>query len=192
MLRMILRRLTSTPDPHTLTVLGPTSADDAWAVLLLVNDWIKHAEAKLGVIFALVGLLAAGLIALVTDVEEPNSALLSASLISGMLIVFSAICATMGLLPKFRAQKNAHDVNLLFYGDVAAHFQGRGKELAYVKELEAVLADHDTLSRQIARQAWVNSAVAARKYKWANWAILSGAVAVLSALVTGIIAVRWS
>ncbi len=178
--------------PHHQNRLSPVtpSAEDAWAALLLVNDWIKHAEAKLGVVLALVGVLAAGLIALVTVVEIPSGLLLTFALIAALLITASAVCATIGLLPKFRAQKDGSDLNPLFYADVAKHFAER--EPVYVQNFKALLADHDALVFQLARQVWANSAVAARKYRWANRATLIGAAALLAALATGVVAIRWS
>lgn len=182
--RCLFGRISQQPQPAAASA----STEDAWATLLLVNDWIKHAEAKLGVIFALVGVLAAGLTALVTDVDEPNGTLLTLALISALLIVASAICVMIGLLPRFRRQKEPRDLNPLYFGDVAGHFAQ--DERRFTQRFEALLEDHDALRLHIARQVWMNSTVAARKHMWANRAILIGALAVLFALATGVVAIQ--
>lgn len=157
------------------------NADDAWALLSLVNEWVKHAEAKLGVVLAFVGVMAAGLIAIASDTARPTQTVMIMELITALLILSSAVLAALGLLPRFKGQPEAARMNPLFYGDVAKHFKNRPDE--YLTHLSEVLQSRNELAQQIIRQVFANSSVAHAKYVWANRAILVGALGLVALFV---------
>lgn len=161
--------------------------EHAWHHLSLVNDWVKHAEAKLGVVLAFVGVLAAALVTLTAEMAAKPQAIscLMFVLVGGaaIFVLASSICAAKGLLPKFHPQGDIDQANLLFYGDVA-HYH-RLDEGEYTGRLASLFGDHSQLTQQIARQAHANSLVAARKYLWANRSIFTGLIALLLVMVVG-------
>jgi len=167
---------TARPDPSTAVAAAGstdvTSTQDAWAVLSLVNEWVKHSEAKLGVVLAFVGVMAAGLITIAADIPCPSLVILCIEGAAAVLILASAVLASLGLLPRFKGQSEEAQMNPLFYGDVANHFKGKSEE--YVTALSGVIGSQDALIRQIARQVHANADVASRKYLWANRSILVG------------------
>ena len=56
---------TAAPEPHD----AGGCSDDAWRVLLLINDWIKHADAKTAGTLAAAGVSAGVLYSVVSDVH---------------------------------------------------------------------------------------------------------------------------
>lgn len=167
----------STPDAATAT--------EAWNVLTNVNEWVKHAETKLGVVLAFLGVLAAGLITLVLEVGRGSTLLLVLEGISGLLLLLAAGCASLGLLPQYAHEPDHAKLNPLYYGDVRRHFADKPDE--YAGHLRAALDNPQVITDHLARQIVANSGVAVRKYTWANRAILLGFLSLLGtvAVVVG-------
>ncbi|QGF23784.1 Pycsar system effector family protein [Raineyella fluvialis] len=148
-----------------------------------MNEWVKHAEAKLAVVLAFIGVLAAALIALAIEAEDPSCLILGLEGVAGLSVLAASTCAALGVLPRYQHQADLSQANPLYYSDIAHHFAGRESE--YVENLSSTLADSDALVKQLARQAFANSSVATRKYFWANRAIWSGMVALGFTLALG-------
>lgn len=168
---------TGAPDPKTAT--------EAWGVLTNVNEWVKHAETKLGVVLAFLGVLAAGLITLVIEVGRGSTLMLALEGVSGLLLLLAAGCASLGLLPQFAHEPDHDKLNPLYYGDIRRHFAGKPEE--YAAHIREALSSPPTVTDHLARQIVANSEVAVRKYTWANRAILLGFLSLLStvAVVVG-------
>lgn len=160
---------------------------EAWSVLTNVNEWVKHAETKLGVVLAFLGVLAAGLITLAIEVGRGSTTMIVLESVSGLLLLVAAGCASLGLLPQFAHEPDEAKLNPLYYGDVRQHFVGKPDE--YGAYLRAALSDPKAVTDHIARQIVANSEVAVRKYTWSNRAILLGFLALLSTvtLVVGLV-----
>lgn len=158
----------------------------AWNLLALVNNWVKHAEAKLGVVFAFLGVIIAGFINLMTKYSNPSLLVTIVFFITVFLVLASGFSAAMGLVPRFRPKKKEgeekedEEANLLFYTDVFRNFEKREKD--YCREVAGLLSNNAELTRQIARQVFSNSGVAFQKYKWANRAIGFGLLASVGVL----------
>lgn len=186
-----LRRIWTSPAP-TSTPSGASASDpdaatvtEAWTVLTNVNEWVKHAETKLGVVLAFLGVLAAGLITLVIEAGSPSVAMLWIEGLTGLLLLLAAGAATLGLLPQFAHEPDQTKLNPLYYGDVHRHFAGQPDQ--YAAHLRGALADPNTVTEHLARQIVANSGVAVRKYTWANRAIFLGFLSLLGtvAVVVG-------
>ncbi|MFL0580874.1 Pycsar system effector family protein [Dietzia sp. 179-F 9C3 NHS] len=150
-----------------------------------VNEWVKHAETKLGVVLAFLGVLAAGLITLVIEVGRGSALMLLLEGLSGLLLLLAAGCASLGLLPQFAHESNHAKLNPLYYGDIRKHFAGKHEE--YAAHLREALSSPPAFTDHLARQIVANSEVAVRKYTWANRAIFLGFLSLLStvAVVVG-------
>lgn len=187
MLGYLRQRWATNTQDSVRSDLAADQVEHAWNHLSLVSDWVKHAEAKLGVVLAFVGVLAAALVTLTAEIAAEPKAIscLMLLLVGGaaILLLASSICAAKGLLPKFRAQGDITRANLLFYGDVAHYHRGDEKE--YTGQLASLLGEPSQLTEQIARQAHANSLVAARKYLWANRSIFTGLIALLLVMAVG-------
>ena len=177
-----LRAIWSASTPTTPPVISSSSvtangADpaDAWQLLALVNDWVKHGETKLGVVAAFLGVLAAGLISLALANPHPSCLMLTLDGLAGVGLLAALGSACIGLLPRHPTQSLASEANLLDFGDVSTHY--RTNTQGYTMDITRILGSSDELVGQISRQVVANSAVAQRKFVWANRAILLGLVA---------------
>lgn len=157
---------------------------EAWSVLINVNEWVKHAETKLGVVLAFLGVLAAGLITLVIEVARGSTLMMVLEVVSGLLLLVAVGCASLGLLPQFASEPDEAKLNPLYYGDVRQHFGGKPDE--YAAHLRAALSDPQTVTDHLARQIVANSGVAVRKYTWSNRAILLGFLSLLGTVAVGV------
>ena len=112
-----LRRVWFLPSADSTAVVSnarddaPVDPEDAWKVLSNVNEWVKHAEAKLGVALAFLGVLAAGLITLVIEVGRPSTAMLWIEGVAGALLVLASSAASLGLLPQFVHERDENKAN---------------------------------------------------------------------------------
>ncbi|MBZ4487418.1 DUF5706 domain-containing protein [Microbacterium sp. cx-55] len=162
--------------------------DHAWKALGLVNEWIRHADAKAGVTLAFTGVLAAMLFNLVKDFESRtvwSDAVVVAACV--LLVVTGGLCAWT-LTPRVR-DKDASNlaINRLFYASISKNF--KGDRHRYVDVLHTLTADSDELTRDIAHQVHANAEIATTKSRWATWAIRSavaaGAAVALLAILIG-------
>lgn len=168
----------------------PPDPEQAWKALSLVNDWVKHAEAKLGVVLVVTGVSGGVLFNLVKDRGHPSLLFNVAATVGQVAVVVAGGCAMIGLYPIVKLQRKVVDdaVNPLFFHDVArAH---KGDAPGYTAVLHTLTTDHDDLVRHLGQQIHANATVAQRKYRWANRAIrallldllMLGAVATIIAL----------
>lgn len=188
-----LRRAWTSPTTTTVPAAQTTSppdaamATEAWSVLSNVNEWVKHAETKLGVVLAFLGVLAAGLITLVIEVGQPSILMMVVEGVAGGLLLLAVGFASVGLLPQFAHEPDEAKLNPLYYGDVRRYFASKPEE--YAAHLTGALSSAATTTEHLARQIVANSGVAVRKYTWANRAILLGLLALVATLVvvTGLV-----
>lgn len=188
-----LRRAWTSPTTTTVPAAQTTSppdaamATEAWSVLSNVNEWVKHAETKLGVVLAFLGVLAAGLITLVIEVGQPSILMMVVEGMAGGLLLLAVGFASVGLLPQFAHEPDEAKLNPLYYGDVRRYFASKPEE--YAAHLTGALSSAATTTEHLARQIVANSGVAVRKYTWANRAILLGLLALVATLVvvTGLV-----
>lgn len=181
--------------------------DQAWKALGLVNDWIKHADAKVGATLAFSGAVAVMLFNLVKNQDEPSWPLSFASVLCAAAVVGAGGSAALALMPRLsiatrwnkRAARQAagpvtvsaaaevkeDPVNLLFFSDIARGYDGDSP--SYVEILRSLTSDSERLTRQIAHQVHANATVAHRKFAWADRAIKFLALSLMLVAVVGTI-----
>lgn len=166
--------------------------DQAWKALALVNDWVKHAEAKLGVALAATGVSGGVLFNLVNDPSHASVAFDVAATVCGAAVIVAGACAVVGLYPVVRLRHTTTNdsANPLFFHDIARVYESDPP--SYGAVLHTLTTNPDDLVRHLSQQVHANATVAQRKYRWANRAIraLLLGFAALGALAT-IVALKW-
>lgn len=157
--------------------LEPNQVDDAWKVLDLVNGWVTHAEAKLGVTLAYLGALFAGLIAMVASFKVPSGLILLLTVVAAVLLLLGVVCAASGLLPQFK--KSPDGRSAIYYRDIAALSSPKKYD-----ERFRISASGKALLPQLTNQIFWISRVAVRKYQWLTASIILG---VASLIATGVV-----
>lgn len=156
--------------------------DQAWKALSLVNDWIRHAEAKTTATLAAAGVTGGVLYNLVQHRTNPPAALCIVAVTCGIAIMASAGSAILALAPRLRirttttpptddADPPEDPSNLLFFAHIARDYRGDAPNYAQV--LSTLTSDPTKLTKQIGHQVHANADVAKRKYWWANCAIIA-------------------
>lgn len=153
---------------------------NAWNLLSLINDWVRHAEAKLNLVFTFLGVMLAGLITLSLSAEFSSHCAVVTYTVAVVSVVLGITFAGIGALPRLReasrarGEKSAGAGNLLYYADIDAKY---GKKVGlYISNTSQLLGDDDELTAQILQQVHSNSKVAVDKYKWIRRAVACGAV----------------
>jgi len=183
--------VSSSPEPEPESPTRP-DPDQAWKALSLVNDWLRHAEAKLGVALTATGVSGGVLFNLVNDQADGSLALRIAAVVCCVAALAAGGCAMIGLFPILRhgrRQRGAEEVfNPLFFHDIARTY--RNDAPSYSAVLHTLTTSPGDLVRHIGQQVHANARVVERKYRWANRAIRAllvdllalGAVAAITAL----------
>lgn len=154
--------------------------DHAWKTLTLVNDWIKHADAKTAATLAGTAATAVALFNVLNMQANRGCALTVTSVACACLLLWSAWCSLQALVPRRvikRGGQQTYD-NLLFYAHVALSY-GPLRKSEYTHALGKLTMDHQELTRRIAEQVHSNSHVADQKYDSLNKAINALALAVV-------------
>lgn len=152
--------------------------DEAWKVLELVNSWVFHAEAKLGVTLAYLGALFAGLIAMVSSFLSPSNTILGLTGAAVALLLIGVVCAAIGILPRFKHSPTGD--SRIYYRDIAA----LSSSDRYLERFKSAVASENVLMH-LTQQIHAVSRVAERKFLWAHRAVMFG---VASLLTTGLVA----
>lgn len=162
----------------------PLGVDDAWKTLLLVIDWIKHAEAKAGLTLSASGVLGGVLYTFVTRQREPEPVFSIAAILCTIFVVGAAASAGMVLRPILRSRADSGSV--LFFMHIAQDFRAPGG--AFVSSFESLVANPPALVSALAAQIWENSLIARRKYRWNSISTHSLLLALVMIAVVGAMA----
>ena len=154
--------------------------EEAWRVLGLVNGWVVHAEAKLGVSLALMGALFAGLITMAATFNQPSAIILLLETVAALFLVAGVVCASIGILPRFRSSPMGD--NPIYYTDIA----GMSDEDVYAVQFATATSREEALLPHLTQQIYAVGGSAKRKYDWADRGIRLGILALLSTGVVGI------
>jgi hypothetical protein len=162
--------------------------DHAWKALSLVNDWIRHADTKVGVTLAATGVTAITLANVLRGTTSPSPWLLACAILSGLLLLVAGSCGVAALVPRRKIGKRttpeAH-TNLLFYKHIGKAYEGRSAR--YAEALARLTMNEHELTAHLAHQIHANSAVADRKFTWADRAIKALAGAILVVALTAVL-----
>lgn len=158
--------------------------DHAWKALGLVNDWIRHVDAKVGATLAADGVVGVILFNLVKELAHPSLAISTAAVVCALAVFVTGFCAALALLPRLRASwwKKEEPTNLLFFDHIV---RAHGHDApSYVDVLCTLSGNSADLTRHIANQVHSNATVAHRKYEWTNHALVALLVALFALGVT--------
>lgn len=163
--------------------------DHAWKALALVNEWIRHSDAKAGVTLAFTGVLGTMTFNLANEVD-PRSPVFDALVVlaSSLLVLTGGLC-TWTLTPRVNDKDADREaINRLFFASISRNFKGKRDEYADV--LHTLTADPVELTRDLANQIHANARIATIKAVFAKWAMRSalaaGAAVAALAIVIGI------
>jgi hypothetical protein len=153
--------------------------DDSWKQLQQVNEIVRYADAKAGLILTLngvlVGLVAVRLQSAGLFTDHPVSA--AALVIAVALLTVSVVFDIPAVMPRLFAP--GQQTSLLHFDHVAVAYAGRVSD--YIDDFVSLTRDPEQLQREIAAQVWVNSIVARRKHRCVQWGLrfLGAALAVV-------------
>lgn len=200
------KQQTEVTEPESESQKSVPDPEQAWKALSLVNDWIRHAEAKATAMLAATGVTGGILYSLVHAQTHPSLALDVVATVNGLMIISAGGSAVIALVPRLTVPKvkkvvaatslvpqaatvaaSEDPVNLLYFRDIARRY--RGDAPTYTQVLTTLTTDPTKLTEHIGRQVHANSDVAHRKYGWANRAavglaadlVMLGATAILVA-----------
>lgn len=152
--------------------LNSSEVEQAWKILSLVTEWLRHAEAKLGVILGFVGVSAGVLFNLVGKYEDGHWLFITAAAVSGVAALVAGLAALLGLLPIVRLKREARKaeptINPLYFEDISSEISDGASYLTAFSEL---VVNSDDLVRHIGTQVFANARVASRKYRYAQIAM---------------------
>lgn len=163
--------------------------DHAWKALALVNEWIRHSDAKAGVTLAFAGVLGAMTFNLAKDSTARSLAFDVLVVVACALLVLTGGLCGWTLTPRVNDKDADRDaINRLFFASISRSFKGQRQEFADV--LHTLTADPVELTRDLAHQIHANARIATVKAEYAKWAIrtvlAAGAVVAALAIAIGI------
>lgn len=184
------RRATESHPHNSPTPVSPPepNPDHAWKTLALMNEWIRHSDAKAGVTLAFTGVLATTTFNLAKDFTPRSEAFDSLVVIACLLLISTGALCGWTLTPRVKDKDADRDaINRLFFASIHRNFRGKRQE--YSEVLHTLTSDPVELTKDLADQIHVNARIATVKATAAKWAIRSalaaGAAIALLALVIG-------
>lgn len=173
------RRPVSSPPPPP----EPPAADDAWRTLMLVVEWVKHAETKAAATLASTGVVAGLLYALVSQAKKPGVAFAVVASATAAAVVVAAVSAGAALRP--RLSVGPAPLSLLYYRGITHRFP-RDTD-AYARAFTELIADRPAMLMELSGQIWGNATVASRKYRAVNTAITTLMLALVLLAVAAVL-----
>jgi pycsar effector protein len=158
--------------------------DDSWKQLQQVNEIVRYADAKAGLILTLNGVLVGLVVVRLQSgfvAEHPVPA--AALVVAVALLTISVGFDIAAVMPRLFAP--GQQSSLLHFDHVAVAYAGRVGD--YIDDFVTLAKDPEQLQREIAAQVWANSMVARRKHRCVQWGLrflgAALAVVVLAAVV---------
>lgn len=178
--------------PHDLPtpVRSPEpNPDHAWKTLALMNEWIRHSDAKAGVTLAFTGVMATTTFNLANDFTHRSAVFDSLVVVVCLLLITTGAFCGWTLTPRVKDKDADRDaINRLFFASIDQNFRGKRQE--YSEVLHTLTSDPVELTKDLADQIHVNARIATVKATAAKWAIrcalAAGATIAALALVIGI------
>lgn len=167
----------------------PETAGEVWKLLALVNEWIRHSDAKAGVTLTFTGVLAVMTYNLVSAFTARYLLFDVVVIASCLSLLATGLFCALTLIPRLSAPGIVDEKpNLLYFGSIASVYSAKPEE--YARELSRLVEDHPAMIQELARQVVVNSHIAHVKSKWVvlsmRTALTSGALVGVIALLVGI------
>ncbi|MCK2023573.1 hypothetical protein KZC52_11605 [Microbacterium sp. kSW2-24] len=194
----VVAAVVAVPEPQVKAAPDP-NPEHAWKALALVNEWIRHADAKAAVTLAFTGVLGTMTFNLVKDFQHRTFWFDALVVLACVFLVAAGALCGWTLTPRFtekrKKKKNSVDqevevddvVNRLFYGSITKGF--KDKRHQYSDVMRALTADPVELTRDLSDQIHTNAGIATTKNFWVKWAIrtalLAGAAVTAVAVLIG-------
>lgn len=163
--------------------------EHAWKLLALVNDWIRHSDAKAGVTLAFTGVLATMTFNLAKDFTARTVFFDACVVVACLSLLTTAVFCGLTLSPRINDKDaDPEAINRLFFASISTNF--KGDRPRYNQILSTLSADPHELLTDLADQIHANAKIATVKAKFAVWAIRSafaaGAAVGLLAIIIGV------
>ncbi|MFG2089812.1 Pycsar system effector family protein [Spirillospora sp. NPDC048824] len=142
------------------------SADHAWRTLAEVNGWIRLADTKAAALLSLSGLLGGWMLLTIPAGRAP--ALRTVTLMIGLTLTVATACLALNALRP--STRHTALPSTLHFGDIARGYARAAT--AFADECSDLFADEERLTRALCDQVWVNSIIAARKFRDVDRALL--------------------
>lgn len=170
----------SSPEPNP---------DHAWKTLALVNEWIRHSDAKASVTLAFTGVMATTTFNLAKDFTARTALFDTLVVMACFLLLMTGGLCGWTLTPRVKDKDADRDaINRLFFASIDRNFRGKRQE--YSEVLHTLTSEPVELMKDLADQIRVNARIATVKATAAKWAIrcalAAGAAIAALALVVGI------
>ncbi len=162
-------------------------------MLGLVNDWVRHAEAKVGATLAATGVTGGVLFNLIKGRPDRSPAMEVTAAVCGALVLLAGLLAGTALLPRLRSKpwRKEPPTSPLYFAHIARRYQG-DLWAEYPQALAALSVDRDAVTREIGLQVRANAGVALRKHRLTHAAILCLLLALLALVAVAVVTVkRW-
>ncbi|QFS93375.1 hypothetical protein FIV07_21665 [Mycobacterium sp. THAF192] len=170
---------TAAPEPHD----AGGCSDDAWRVLLLINDWIKHADAKTAGTLAAAGVSAGVLYSVVSDVHVlalPTTVCVAAT---GVCLLFAVVFGGLALRPRLWTCTPA--TSKVYFEHIArAYPKGATQPRSFVQDFTSSFSDSRKVASEVSEQIWAIAHIAAAKYRWVNLAMVFTFLAIVGLALT--------
>lgn len=165
--------------------------EQAWKMLGLVNDWIKHAETKAAGTVATSGVAAGVLYNLLKDVVDPGWQIRVPAFACGVLATLAALAAAFALRPRLWSREEP--TSNLYFHHIARRHKKVTRGVDYAAAVQALSVANADLVAEIAGQIWANAHVAKAKYQAASVGLAAVLLAVFSLGLTAlaIACTRW-
>jgi len=133
-----------------------------WKILETTLDWIKYSDAKATGILSIFGLIVTVVYSNVEHIKE----LLMGNMYLGVLSVLSAICSLIAIYYAFSSISprivKTNDKSIVFFGSVVRQYPSLDD---YRQTANEVLDSKEGLDNELAEQIYINSSIAAKKFK---------------------------
>lgn len=175
------RKQLTPPEPTVLP-----NPEQAWRLLALINEWIRHSDAKAAVTLAFTAAMGTMLFNLVDGFTDRSLIFDAAVVVATLLILLGSAFCAWTLTPRITDQEaSPEQANLLFFGSIAVKFKNdRGN---YREELRLLTADPAALTRDLTDQIHANANIAAVKARAIQRGIRSALAAAAAVAAVAVI-----
>lgn len=168
------------PAPSEPSNTNGPQPDVAWRVLLVTNDWIRHADSKTAVTLAFITATGVMLFNLVHDLGIWKCTTIALTLGTILALVGAMVFSASALAPRTKASKDSPP-NPLFFGAIASM-----DKASYLKTLSTLTSTPEELVLKTADQVHENSVIANKKHQRVKIAIRFEVAAAVSVALLGL------
>jgi Family of unknown function (DUF5706) len=163
--------------------------EESWRSLQQVNEWIRLADAKAGAVLAASGVLGAFLVNSVPRLADFHVHSTRAALLTIAIACTgaSALITLQTLAPRLRVSEAR---SLIYFDHIALRYANDSD--AFVDTYIELVADENSLLRQVTEQVWANSVIARSKFRRVGYAVRLLGLAMLTSGAAVVVARLWN